>query len=52
MVRLAELLKVIPEEEALQRARSEPYFEGPRIHAHLSTSRVLELAWRHSEAMT
>ncbi len=48
---LAELLKVMPEEEALQRARFEPHFEGSRIHAHLSMSQVLELAWRHSEAM-
>lgn len=48
---LASLLKLMPEDEAIRKARNSPGFEGARIAAHLSVSKLLELGWRQSEAI-
>jgi len=51
ITKLADLLNVMPEAEALSIARKSVGFEGARICAHLSIPQLLELAWRQSEAI-
>ena len=47
---LAELLRTMPEADALTSARASMSFEGARISARLSLHQILERAWGQIEA--